>query len=78
MNIARTRAVESNLQWMKCIMIMSRSSDCAVGTGAAAAGLLLLDRDWELLLVGGGEDGEDGSEGIHLEWLFGGWRGRRR
>ncbi|KAH6907237.1 hypothetical protein BKA70DRAFT_1223595 [Coprinopsis sp. MPI-PUGE-AT-0042] len=27
--------------------------------------------DGDLLLLGGGEDGEDGGEGIHLEWWLG-------
>jgi hypothetical protein len=65
----------SNLQWMLRIIMMSRSSDRAVGTRAPRVlGLLLLNGDGEFLLVGGGEDGEDGSEGIHLECWFGGWR----
>jgi hypothetical protein len=64
----------SNLQCMLRIIMMSRSSDRAVGTRASRVlGLLLLNGDGEFLLVGGGEDGEDGSEGIHLRW-FGGWR----
>ncbi|KAH6909193.1 hypothetical protein BKA70DRAFT_1222074 [Coprinopsis sp. MPI-PUGE-AT-0042] len=70
---------ESDLQWRGRIRVVSRSSDRAVGTGAASVlGALLLDGEGELLLLGGGEDGEDGSEGIHLDWWFGGWRRRKR
>ncbi|KAH6876484.1 hypothetical protein BKA70DRAFT_1576819 [Coprinopsis sp. MPI-PUGE-AT-0042] len=53
--------------------LICQVADVGAGAPSVAAALLF---DGDLLLLDGGEDGEDGGEGIHLEWWLGGWRTR--